>query len=259
MLPTLAIGPWQISTFVLVHAVAFAVAGGLAYRRLLAAGVRPPWIAEGLGATLLAAMGGAVVFFGVVVALSGGSGTVLGAGSSIFGALLTGAVAGYAYLCWRRLPVGRTFDAGIVALPLGQAIGRLACLLAGCCYGKPTDSFLAVTLPGVDGEWQPRYPTQLMSSLGNFLIFLLLISFERWRRRGGRGLEWPFAGIVTLLYGALYCIKRIAVEFVRDDPPVISPPFTWAHVVGAAYLVAAGVLAAWSLVGARRAERAGRA
>lgn len=253
MFPTLAIGAWQVSTFVLVHVVAFAVAGALACRRLIGAGVPPLWVAEGLGATLLAGMGGAVVFFGVVTAVTGGSTGVVSSGSSILGALLVGAGGAYAYLRWRRLPVGRTFDAGVVALPLGQAIGRLACLLGGCCYGKPTDFWVGVDLPGAGGLWQPRYPTQLMSSAGNLLVFLFLLGFERWRRRRGRGEEWPFAGVVTLLYGGLYCVKRIVIEFLRDDPPVLLPPFTWAHATGAAYLLVAGALAGWNLARARSA------
>lgn len=38
------------------------------------------------------------------------------------------------------LPVGHVLDATIPALLSGQAVGRLGCLLAGCCSGRPTAS-----------------------------------------------------------------------------------------------------------------------
>lgn len=38
------------------------------------------------------------------------------------------------------LPVGHLLDATVPALLVGQAVGRLGCLLAGCCAGVPTSS-----------------------------------------------------------------------------------------------------------------------
>lgn len=45
---------------------------------------------------------------------------------------------------WWGIPVGHLLDASIPALLVGQAVGRLGCLLAGCCVGRPTTRHWAV-------------------------------------------------------------------------------------------------------------------
>ncbi len=55
----------------------------------------------------------------------------------MFGAIVAGT------WCARRekLRVAHAFDIGMVAGFIGQAIGRVGCLLAGCCYGRPFAPF----------------------------------------------------------------------------------------------------------------------
>ena len=45
---------------------------------------------------------------------------------------------------WWGIPVGHLLDVSIPALLVGQAVGRLGCLLAGCCVGRPTTRHWAV-------------------------------------------------------------------------------------------------------------------
>lgn len=56
------------------------------------------------------------------------------------------------------------------ALTLGHAIGRLGCLLAGCCFGAITDWWWGIELHG-----SHRHPTQLLESLGLFALALYLL------------------------------------------------------------------------------------
>jgi phosphatidylglycerol:prolipoprotein diacylglycerol transferase len=42
------------------------------------------------------------------------------------------------------VPIGHLLDATIPALLVGQALGRLGCLLAGCCSGRPTTRHWAI-------------------------------------------------------------------------------------------------------------------
>ena len=37
-----------------------------------------------------------------------------------------------------KLPLATVLDAAALPLPVAQAIGRVGCLLAGCCFGSPT-------------------------------------------------------------------------------------------------------------------------
>jgi len=85
------------------------------------------------------------------------------------------------------------------ALTLGHAIGRIGCLLAGCCYGIETSAWWGIHLHGAN-----RYPTQLIESLGLFVIsFYLLRS-----RASLKSFSVYFIG-----YGVL----RFGIELLRGD------------------------------------------
>ena len=59
-------------------------------------------------------------------------------GMSFHGGLAGGLLAGVIYMRKHRLPVLAIADAAAPGLALGYAIGRVGCLLNGCCYGGPT-------------------------------------------------------------------------------------------------------------------------
>ncbi len=79
---------------------------------------------------------------------------------------------GTAWLYARRHQVSCRWvlDLFAPALALGHAVGRIGCFLNGCCYGKITDAWCGVIMPG---EPRPVFPTQLAESLG--LLFLSII------------------------------------------------------------------------------------
>lgn len=87
----------------------------------------------------------------------------------------------------------------VPALTVGHAIGRLGCFMAGCCFGKETNWFWAIHLHGAD-----RHPTQLIESLGLFLIAGLI-----WKRQA----ELRSFALYFVLYGFL----RLIVESLRGD------------------------------------------
>src|SRR3990172_9381043 len=60
-------------------------------------------------------------------------------GLAIYGVILFGVLAAALY-AWRRgIPVGRPADVGAPALIVGQAIGRLGCIVNCDAYGAPTN------------------------------------------------------------------------------------------------------------------------
>jgi phosphatidylglycerol---prolipoprotein diacylglyceryl transferase len=131
-------------------------------------------------------------------------------GKSVVGALLGGLIA--VELTKKRLGV-RTATGDLYALPLilGIAIGRLGCFLTGLSdgtHGNPT------TLPwGVDfGDGQARHPTQLYE-----IAFLILLALAvLWRQRApGR------PGDLFKLFMVGYLLWRLAVEFIKPDPPLV--------------------------------------
>ena len=56
-----------------------------------------------------------------------------------YGGFALAAGAGLVYVRRHRLPIGKMADLAAPPLALGQAIGRIGCLAAGCCYGRACD------------------------------------------------------------------------------------------------------------------------
>jgi prolipoprotein diacylglyceryltransferase len=108
------------------------------------------------------------------------------------------------------------------SVSLAHVFGRLGCLMAGCCYGKPWQ--LGVHFPPdsvaysellsrhviyAGAECTPGlHPTQIYEAAGEVLIFVVLTWL--WRRR-------KFPGAVALVYAAAYGVLRFMLEIVRDD------------------------------------------
>jgi phosphatidylglycerol:prolipoprotein diacylglycerol transferase len=124
-------------------------------------------------------------------------------------------VAAFAYIRRHHLPLGRVADLSAPALALGQGIGRLGCLAAGCCYGNACDLPWAVTftdpmayrLTGVP-LGVPLHPTQIYHALADFMILAVTARLLRRRR---------FPGQVFWTYLLLYAGLRFLVEIVRGD------------------------------------------
>jgi phosphatidylglycerol:prolipoprotein diacylglycerol transferase len=118
-----------------------------------------------------------------------------------YGGALLGAVCSVLFLRWKRESLGRWLDLFAPVGALGYAIGRMACVLTGCCYGR-------VFTWG--GEMY-RHPTQsyaVLWELGALATLLLIEKRGRLRRPGQ--LFW--------LWLSLHAVGRIAMESFRDDP-----------------------------------------
>lgn len=247
MHPTLHLGPLAVSSWGFFHALAMTVAGYLAYARLLRAGIGVRDALVGTLTCLVAGVAGAgVVFWAVQAAFErAADGPGLQDGNSVIGAIVLVPLACMLYFGLRRLPVGVACDAVAGAAPLGQAIGRIGCLLGGCCHGRAAEGWLAVNLPDLRGTWCPRYPTQLLSSLADLAIFTTVMLVERRLGRSGKG----FPGAIALLFIGLYCCKRFGMEFLREEHPLVLGSLSWAHAASVAGLV---VVATVAVVLARR-------
>jgi phosphatidylglycerol---prolipoprotein diacylglyceryl transferase len=114
-----------------------------------------------------------------------------------------------------HLPWRKTADAFAPGVALGHAIGRLGCFSAGCCWGKPTTSWIGVRftekaseLTGVPID-SALVPTQLIEAAVNFAIF----GFLMWLRK-----RRAFEGQIIYSYLMIYGVARFTIEFWRDDP-----------------------------------------
>lgn len=130
-----------------------------------------------------------------------------------------------------------TGDAWAVALPLGQAIGRIGCLLAGCCYGAPSELPWALPLGGVG-----RHPVQLYEALLDLTLAGVL-----WHIR----LEPRPSGHLFRRYLVGYSVIRLVMEEFRGEPVPQLGPLSYVQVACVLTVLVFGVLI-W------RGEAAGR-
>ena len=135
-------------------------------------------------------------------------------GFVFFGGMITAVIALVCYMKRKKLPILKTADLLIIALPLGHALGRIGCFCAGCCYGKPTSLPWGVTFthpqalvpPSLLGV--PLHPTQLYECVGNLLLFTLLhFYYQRPHKEG--------SVLVAYIFG--YSLMRFIIEFFRGD------------------------------------------
>lgn len=78
-------------------------------------------------------------------------------GLVVYGSMIGGVIAGILYVIYKKLPVAASLDLFAPSLMLGVAIGRLGCLMNGCCFGAPCDLPWAVVFP----PESPAYMQQL--------------------------------------------------------------------------------------------------
>ncbi len=161
----------------------------------------------------------------------------LRSGGVFYGGFIGAVIASVIMMRIYKLPWWRTADAFAPGIAIGQAIGRLGCFSAGCCWGKPTTAFCGVhfsdkghettNVPTIVGhlpaaiqqQWADKlggltapihlHPVQLYEVGATLVIFAILLVMARKRK---------FHGQIVLAYAVLYAVARFIIEFWRDDP-----------------------------------------
>lgn len=233
MLPTVTVVDVEFSTYTLCLVAALFVGGVVAYVRLLRLGkpigILRLGIALTIGASLLTMVVVNFVMNSVLARISAAAGApVQPEGMSILWALLGGCAAAMVICRWQQVSILRVFDLFIIGVPLAQAIGRLGCWAAGCCYGKETDGWFGIYAPDDHEHWAERYPTQLISAAANLAIFFILLTVERRSvRADGTRQPWAFDGMLLFLYILLFAAKRFLIALLRDSGAPLLGPFNW--------------------------------
>ena len=142
---------------------------------------------------------------------------LLKSGGVYYGGLLLAVPVSWWYIFNYQLPFWITCDLFAPGIALGQAVGRMGCLLAGCCYGQATEIPWGITFTNTLAAANvgtplgvALHPTQLYEALAMLLVLGVLLASERyWRSFPGRTF-WTY----LLLYG----LARFVIEFYRGDP-----------------------------------------
>ena len=190
----------------------------------------------------IAGLGGAFIGAKIVYLLSEGwlyfgkihMWVILATGKSILGALL----GGYAAVELTKRILGYraiTGDWFAMLVPVGVLIGRVGCLLNGCCLGVvcPPAWYTIQDFNGV-----PRWPAVPVEMLFNMLAIVVFFIFRRKRM---------FTGQHFHLYLIGYGLFRFAHEYMRNTPRFFG--------ILSGYQIAALAVAALGIVGFERRRR----
>jgi phosphatidylglycerol:prolipoprotein diacylglycerol transferase len=138
-------------------------------------------------------------------------------GGVFYGGLLLAVGVAFWYIARHRMPFWTTCDVFAPGIALGHVTGRLGCLAAGCCYGKPTDVPWAVVFTNPLAAANvgtplgiPLHPTQIYEAGAALIILVALLATEHRGRR--------FAGRTFWAYMFLYAVSRYIIEIYRGDP-----------------------------------------
>lgn len=137
-------------------------------------------------------------------------------GGVFYGGLIGATLVAFWYIRRHRLPLWTTCDMFAPGIALGHVMGRLGCLMAGCCYGLPTTEPWGITFTDPFAALNvgtplniSLHPTQLYEAGAELLILAFLLATERKGR--------TFSGRTFWGYMLLYAISRFIIEFYRGD------------------------------------------
>jgi phosphatidylglycerol:prolipoprotein diacylglycerol transferase len=206
-----SIGPFTIYSYGLMLVMGFVVSSFLAAQQAKRQGMSPDVIFNLAFLAFICGVIGARIFYVInnfsyylnkpaeIVMLQRG-------GLAWFGGLIFGTLAAVVYIKRKKLSVYKILDLIVPFVALAQSIGRVGCLLNGCCYGRHAE--FGIYFPVHDAI---LIPTQVYSSLLLIFIYIILRIFQDRPHKDGQ---------IFYAYLFLYAIKRFFIEFFRADSPV---------------------------------------
>lgn len=125
-------------------------------------------------------------------------------GLTSFGGVVGGFLAALVWCKRTKTAPLALLDTLAVPFLIGNAIGRVGCLLNGCCFGHPTSLPWAVSVEGAPGL---HHPAQVYESFFCLIAAVILVGTERrWRLHRGQSIALAFV---------LFGLSRFVYEFWR--------------------------------------------
>jgi len=149
-------------------------------------------------------------------------------GAAQYGGLLVAVPLSIPLLKTLGLPFGAFWDVGVLTILVGMIFTRVGCLLNGCCTGRVSKSWLSLYLPGRDGRWDKRIPTQILEA--SWATMLLVVGLTIWH-------SLPFAGALFIFVVAGYACGRLVLESLREHH-ISGQRFTIQHAISVLLIVA---------------------
>ena len=166
-------------------------------------------------------------------------------GLMFYGGFLLSLSVFFVWCFAKREKVLALSDLLAAVVPLGHAFGRIGCFFYGCCYGRDSDAWCAVTFPAGSPSWHEHgrrmvsvLPTQLFEAAALLALFAALMYL--WRRRGGRD------GMILGSYMVGYAAIRFGMEYLRGDPRAAVGPFSISQTISIGLALAGSALLAYA-------------
>jgi phosphatidylglycerol:prolipoprotein diacylglycerol transferase len=134
-------------------------------------------------------------------------------GVGVYGAVIGVLLAIVVYCLVRKLSIWLVADMVSPGALVGMAIGRIGCILNGCCYGLESDAACSViyTNPATYAPLDIAVlPTQFFHLFWNLAAFAVLWALRR---------KIKPTGNLFLLYMALYAAGDLLIRFFREGTP----------------------------------------
>jgi len=167
-------------------------------------------------------------------------------GLMFYGGFILSFVLFFAWCAVRREHPLKLADLLAAVLPLGHAFGRIGCFFYGCCYGRDSTCWCAVTFPAGSPSWFEHgrkmvsvLPTQLFEAGALLTLFAVLMVVWRRPRRS--------AGLVTGAYLIGYAVIRFGIEILRGDPRAAVGPFSISQALSLTMAAIGTAFVAWAV------------
>lgn len=216
-------GPIKLHSYGLMIFFAFTTGTWLAMRRAKAVGIKSEIVVDLVIWILISSLLGARTLYVFThlnefrgrwldtISPIQSDGSVGIAGLVVLGGVIAAVPTTWYYLKKKNIPFPKMLDVLTPAYALGMGIGRVGCLLNGCCFGEPTKLPWGIVFPStcIAGSVYPNtaiHPTQIYAVLYNLLIALILILRTKSKK---------FDGELFYLFLIFYGVFRFLNESVR--------------------------------------------
>lgn len=251
------LGGVDIQSFGILLFGAFLAAGAVARREMPRKGLDPDRMSDLVFWAIVGGLVGSKLYSALsdpaALAANPVGQLLSGSGFTWYGGLILATVVVWVFMRRTQLPVGDTFDCIAVGMPVGIAVGRVGCFMAGDDYGRPTASAFGVAFPegappttvqvlrdrfGIEvdpaliqqfGDVIPVHPTQLYEVALSLVVFAVIWRIREHSHKGG----WLFA-----VWLAMYGVTRFILEIFRaKSDRFLLDTFTGAQVISVALIV----------------------
>lgn len=169
------------------------------------------------------------------------------AGLAVWGAVLGAGLALLIYCLIKRISFWQLGDIVAPGAIMAQAIGRIGCLINGCCYGDTCALPIAVIYLNPNSyapQGVPVYPTQEFHIILNLVGFVMLWLLRKRVKPDG---------VLFLIYLIFFGISDYAVRFFRGDATPFMFGLPEAQVVDIGVVAVAVIVLAVKLIRYKKA------